>query len=382
MWESDYAKTIAELMKVFAEQNNVLYVDNAYTIKEIVEGITGKKNIPFKRAFGLTNRVRKLKVSDKADVYVLTPPVILTINFLPKGFIYNQLLKFNGWLIRRSTKRWLRKLNMTNELVNVNAFSPGLGIVNKRMLNEKTLIYHCYDEIGAATWLKKHGEWLEKAFMQIADATIVTSQGLYEKKKEFCRSCFLVKNAANIELFNKAYNPAISSKKTVGYIGSIDERLDYELLAYAAKQLPDVDFVFVGRIVDKQGEQLLSQYNNVKLVGAKKLEELPDYVKNFSLGIIPFAINEFNKGIYPLKINEYLAAGLPVVSTNFSYLDEFKNVISIADDKEMFQNFIVAELTNDSIEKKAIRMEVAKPNTWYHRVDQFSDIITSLEKNK
>src|SRR5258708_338956 len=122
LWEGDYAKTIVELMRVFAEKNKVLYVDNAYTIKDILDGILGKKPIPFKRAFGLENRLRKINTSEHAHVYVLTPPVILTINFLPKGFIYNQLLKFNGWLVRRSVQQHLRRLNMNDDLINIVAF--------------------------------------------------------------------------------------------------------------------------------------------------------------------------------------------------------------------------------------------------------------------
>src|SRR5260221_10561379 len=212
--------------------------------------------------------------------------------------------------------------------------------------------------------------------MQMADATIVTSQGLYEKKKSLCRSCFLVKNAANIELFYQGYNPIISDKKRIGYICSIDDRLDYDLLEFLIKNMPQADFIFVGRIVDKKGEQVLRQFKNVRLEGPKPVEQLPGYIKNFSLGIIPFAKNDFNKGIYPLKINEYLAAGIPVVTSNFSYLDEFKNIIRIADNKEEFNSFVEDELLNDSIEKKNARVEVAKLNSWEHRVDQISDIIT------
>lgn len=381
LWEGDYAKTIAELMKVFAQKNKVLYVDNAYTIKDMFDGMSGKKSIPFKRAFGFENRLRKIKIDATTHIYVLTPPVVLTINFLPKSFIYKLLLKFNGWLIRKSIQRSLHQLNMTNDLINITAFSPAIGVANGRKLKEKTLIYHCYDAIEYANWLKKHGAWLEKEFMQIADAVIVTSLRLYEKKKPLSRSCFLVKNAANIELFHEGFNPVISAKKTIGYIGSIDDRLDYDLLEFLIRSMPDVDFIFVGRLVDKKGEQILRQFNNVKLEGAKDIQQLPGYLKDFSLGLIPFAKNDFNKGIYPLKINEYLAAGIPVVSTNFSYLDEFKDIISIAETKEEFKSFVEDELLNDSIEKKNTRVKVAKQNSWEHRVDQISDIINSLEKN-
>jgi len=68
----------------------------------------------------------------------------------------------------------------------------------------------------------------------------------------------------------------------------------------------------------------------VVFYGPKKVQDLPAYLKTFSLGIIPFIKNQFTKGIYPLKINEYLAAGIPVVSTNFGYLEDFETIINIA----------------------------------------------------
>lgn len=98
------------------------------------------------------------------------------------------------------------------------------------------------------------------------------------------------------------------------------------------------------------------------------------------MGIIPFAKNEFNKGVYPLKINEYLAAGLPVVTTDFGYLQDFENVIRIADSTEKFKAFTLEEINNDSAERKLQRLNFARQNSWEQRVEEISGIIEKLEK--
>lgn len=381
LWEGDYAKTIVELMKVLARKNKVLYIDNPYTVKDLIDGIRHKKGFPVKRSLGLEKRLRKIITETGEEVHVLTPPLTLTINFLPRGTMYKRLLQLNGWITTRSIKKALAELNMNDNLIDIVAFNPGIGMHTGRNFNEKLLIYHCYDAIEAANWMKKHGPWQEKEFMKKVDATIVTSQGLYEKKKNFTKNCFLVKNAVNIDLFKKAFNPEIHNKKTVGYIGSIDDRLDYVLLEHVISSMPDVEFLFVGRIVDENGEKILRKFSNVKLEGAKPVSALPGYLSRFSLGIIPFAKNEFTKGIYPLKINEYLAAGVPVVTTDFSYLNEFENVARIASSKELFKNFIEEELATDTLEKKKQRLAVAESNSWEQRVEEISDIITKLESN-
>ncbi|WP_207632857.1 glycosyltransferase [Foetidibacter luteolus] len=382
LWEGDYAKTIVELMSIFARQNKVLYVDNPYTIKDLADGLRGKKKLPVKRALGLQKRLRKINLANQADVYVLTPPVILTINFLSKGALYSNLLKLNGWLVTRSIRKALRQLQMNDKLVNITAFNPSLGLVTGRKFNESLLIYHCYDAIEAANWMKKHGPWQEEAFMQMADAVITTSQGLYEKKKDFSRRCFLVKNAANIGLFSAVFSAEPARQNTVGYIGSIDDRVDYELLENVISSMPGTQFVFIGRTNYKAGEQKLRQLSNVTLAGAKSLQQLPALVSQFSAGIIPFLKNEFTKGIYPLKINEYLAAGIPVVTTNFGYLAEFENIVSIAASAENFTQMLVEEIANDSPEKRAARLHFAQQNSWEQRVEEISDIITLLEQQR
>jgi len=380
LWEGNYAKTIVELMSVFAKKNKVLYVDNAYTIKDLFISIFKRKDLPYKRILGLTNRVRKINIDANSYVYVLTPPLMLTINFLPPGKIYDLLLRFNGRLMTKSIRKSLLKLEMGSRLINIVAFNPSMGLMCGRKFNEALLIYHCYDQIEAADWLQRHGAVHEKKFMEMADAVIVTSLGLYESKKQFNKQCFIVKNAANIDLFSKAFkNNTNYTNTTVGYIGSIDNRLDYELLEYLISNMQDTNFVFVGRVVSIKEVGMLSKYKNVTFHGAREVQDLPGFLENFSVGIIPFVKNQFTKGIYPLKINEYLATGLPVVTTNFSHLEDFENIISVANSKEEFRSKIVYELAHDNEKKRFTRFEAAKLNSWEERVEEISEIIKKLE---
>jgi glycosyltransferase involved in cell wall biosynthesis len=379
-WEGDYAKTIVELMSVFAQDNKVLYVDNPFTIKDILQAIFKRKALPFRKVFGLVSRITKINLDNKGSVYVLTPPVTLTINFLPEGKLYDLLLKFNGWMVTRSIQKSLRKLNMTDRLINIVAFNPSLGVVCGRKFNESLLIYHCYDQIEAANWLKKHGPSLERKMMKIADAVIVTSQGLFEEKKAFSTRCYLVKNGVNFGLFSKAFSKhSPEMEKVVGYIGSIDDRLDYELLEWLVAALPGIRFDFVGRIVDEKAASGLKKYQNVIFHGSRKVQELPEYLKHFSLGIIPFAKNRFTKGIYPLKINEYLAAGIPVVTTDFGWLEDFRKTVSIAGTREEFKTAVLDGISLDDDSKRAERQEAASENSWDHRAREISAIISSLE---
>ncbi|MES2265266.1 MAG: glycosyltransferase [Bacteroidota bacterium] len=380
-WNGNYIKAVVELMKVLSAKNNILFVENAYTYKDALAGVSDKDKIDFKKVFGVKNRIRTVKTDNGGTVHILFPPLVFPVNFLPNGALYNTLLKFNAWLLRRVVKKALKKLNMQNELINFTSFNPGMGLMTGRTFGEKTLIYHCYDEIkGAPYWLARHGLRLEEGFMKMVDATIVTSQGLYDSKKDFTKHCFIVKNAVKVDLFKKGFNSTPNpGKKVVGYVGTVDDRSDYDLLHHLFTSMPDAEFVFVGRILSERGLAILKKYPNVKIEGPKMPEQLPPYLQSFSVGIIPFVKDDFTKGIYPMKINEYLAAGLPVVSTAFGDIADFAGLIKITDDKETFLQYVLSEIADDSPAKREARLKTAESNTWDKRAEELSVVIGQVE---
>ncbi|TWR28410.1 glycosyltransferase family 1 protein [Mucilaginibacter achroorhodeus] len=380
-WNGNYIKAVVELMKVLSVNNKVLFVENAYTYKDALMGVNNKDKIDFKQVLGLKSRIRTVQTEGDGTVHVLFPPLVFPVSFLSDGPLYRQLLKFNGWLLKRTVRKALKKLEMQDDLINFTSFNPGMGAMTGRKFKEKSLIYHCYDEIkGAHSWLSRHGLRLEAIFMKMADAVIVTSQGLYESKKDFAKQCFIVKNAVKVDLFKKGFTAEPNRSKTViGYVGTVDDRSNYDILEHLFTNMPDAEFVFVGRILSERGVNILKKYPNVKIEGAKRPEELPAYLQTFSAGIIPFVKDDLTKGIYPMKINEYLAAGLPVVSTNFGDISDFASLVKITDDKQDFLEALLAEIGNDNAEKRTARLKTAEGNTWNKRAEELSDVIERVE---
>jgi glycosyltransferase involved in cell wall biosynthesis len=382
-WNGNYIKAVVELMKVLSTQNNILFVENAYTYKDAFIGVSDKDKIDFVKALGLKSRITSISTDNGGTVNVLFPPLVFPINFLPPGKVYNNLLAFNAWLLGRSIKKALKKLGMTHNLINFTSFNPGMGLMTGNSFDEKTLIYHCYDEIkGASYWLSKHGLRLEAGFMKMVDAVIVTSKGLYDSKKDLTKKCFIVKNGVKVDLFKKGFNQEPNHKqKIIGYIGTIDDRCDYDILDYLFTGIPDAKFVFVGRILSERGRSILKKHSNVTVAGPKMPEELPAYLQTFSAGIIPFVKDDLTNGIYPMKINEYLAAGLPVVSTAFGDISDFASLVKITDDKETFLQYILSEIAEDTADKRAARLKTAESNTWLKRAEELSIVIDEVETN-
>jgi glycosyltransferase involved in cell wall biosynthesis len=122
------------------------------------------------------------------------------------------------------------------------------------------------------------------------------------------------------------------ARPVAGYVGVLDERLDFDLLADLAASLPDWEIRMVGPVADfKIDRSRLPQAPNLVYVGQQRYEDLPAVMAEFDVALMPFALNEATRSISPTKTLEYLAAGLPVVSTAVpDVVADFADVVHIA----------------------------------------------------
>lgn len=121
-------------------------------------------------------------------------------------------------------------------------------------------------------------------------------------------------------------------RKVAGYVGVIDERVDLELVATLAAELPDWTVRLVGPVT-KIDPATLPRAANLDYPGMVGYPELPRVMAGFDVALMPFALNEATRSISPTKTLEYLAAGLPVVSTRVpDVVADYDGVVHLADD--------------------------------------------------
>jgi glycosyltransferase involved in cell wall biosynthesis len=90
----------------------------------------------------------------------------------------------------------------------------------------------------------------------------------------------------------------------------------------------------------------------VHFLGAKKMEDLPLYVKAFDVCINPQLVNEVTIGNYPRKIDEYLAMGKPTVATSTTAMEVFADYCYLANNKEGYIKSIEAALSTNTGEEE------------------------------
>lgn len=169
----------------------------------------------------------------------------------------------------------------------------------------------------------------------------------------------------------------------LGFFGVIDERIDYELIAQLAHQLPTASIVMVGPLAKVRAEDL-PKASNIHWLGSRSYADLPALVKAFDVCLMPFAMNAATQFINPTKTLEYLAAGKPVVSTAVpDVVRQYTDVVDVADFIESYVSLVEKRLDNENSERIAAGIALARSSTWESTVRAMRDhILTALARKR
>ena len=150
------------------------------------------------------------------------------------------------------------------------------------------------------------------------------------------------------------------------YVGSLEPWLDRDLMARAARALPSFQFVVVGPVRVDVGA--LQNLPNVHILGARPYDRVPGFTAHADVGIVPFRTTAPMQAVHPIKVYEYLAAGLPVVSTDWDELRAMEAPLFRATGADEFIQGLEAAV-DGGIGSLAERRAYAQSNSWASRFE-------------
>jgi teichuronic acid biosynthesis glycosyltransferase TuaH len=380
-WDQDVSSASISMAKELSKTVPVFFMDNPFTVKDVVKGWRTPAIRRRRRALLFGRSMYREVEPGNSRWIAVTPRMVLPINWLPEGALYNALSRLNNWLFMRSVRAIIRDFGLSN-FVFFNSFNPFYGYRLPADIAPKTTIYQSRDNIRESAYIRRHGPRLERLAARMADIRLATSSDLVEQLSKAGAPFRRFPNAAAFEHFAVANKPAAElpeairqlPRPIIGYMGNVCLRIDYDLLVRIAERFPHCTVLMVGPRNDADHHAHdLSRFKNLVFVGPQPFSTLPTYLSVMDCALLPFKINQLTRSIYPLKINEYLAAGKPVVSTSFSSeIKGFAPHIYLADDPDAFLDQIEAALGEPADSPaRAARIQVAKQNSWTVRAEQF-----------
>lgn len=294
-------------------------------------------------------------------------------------------------ILRLVQRRWLRQLaKMGDGPLVAYLFHPRyLPFIADLPVDR--LVYQPYDLFRRMPGWSPALARLEAELLARSDAVIATSETTRDTLQEQCpRPVHCVPNGVDAGLFlgrDAAGGDDLLAgipRPRIGYIGSVNRKVDLPLLVDLARQEPSWQIVLVGpegNFDDVTATALrdLAALPNVHRLGARDRRELPGLIGSLDVALMCYRPGTWMDSAYPLKLHEYLASGPPVVSSDLPSVRPFSAVVAIARRPDDWHPLIRDGLRTDGPGTRAGRREVAAANSWDRRVRDIRAILASLE---
>jgi glycosyltransferase involved in cell wall biosynthesis len=363
---SDYA---AQTGKLLANDNTVITVlsKNAKSIKEIIVS-------------GFTFRIWE-KIRSRQFQYA---PIFI-IPFRRFTFVVRLNFIINYALIRVLGKYISKKNNLQRKYLWV--FNPENSDVVSIMGKSYFSVYDCVDFHSASPV----GQ-IEQKLIQLVNLVVVNSHILYKKLRKYRKDICMVPLGFRLEDFHKVSirraRIAHHTKPIIGYIGGINDRLNYPLLFRLIEKTPQYEYVFVGPVQQhdikhyteyvKPNIDRLFSYPNVHHEENIMKKEIPSAIWRFDIAVIPYNTDKlFNRYCYPTKLFEYFYMGKPVIATPIEELKRFPDFVKIGTTAEEWRVHIQKLIHKPWPAEYQVRQRaLATANSWERKLAAIQLIIS------
>ena len=373
---SDNAVSNMHIAAKLSQKNQVVYFETiGGRFPKISE--LGRVFLRLGNFFGLKKNNKTGRGLDPKNTKIISPIAIPIFNSIIFDFINKKLLL---WQL----KKVIDKYKMENIILW--CFSPRWeSVINE--INYQVLIFHCVDGLHTyddSSFFKNQLNRIVKKSDLVITPGILLYKNLLKIKSNVIRishGCEL--NHINDDFKNNIPDDLkLSSSPRAIYVGTLANWVDYDLLFYSASQLKNISFVIIGYIHSLAPINEINKLKNLPNVfhlGYKNFKDLPSYINNSDICLVPYDQNNLHiKYSSPTKFLDYLASGVPILSSNFPDANSYEGLISIANDKIEFSDKIRITIQNNSTKNQNLRKTFAKNSTWDLQIEKMEKAIYNL----
>jgi len=287
-----------------------------------------------------SKKTKKDENEDKSSQFIIINPLVI-----PCANSWFSL-KLSKTILKWQLKLACKKLKLSDPIIWT---SLPTTVDYLELFDKAPCVYYCGDDFSSLAGVDHQFVSTKETELIGRSSYIFTaSKKLLDKFPQ--EKAVNIPHGVNFSLFSEKVGhiplDLPQGKPIAGFYGSISTWLDQDLLVQTIKALPHWRFVFIGKVdcnIDK-----LEQFSNVYFLGTRPHNELPKYIQNWNVAILPFVDNKQIQMCNPLKLREYLASGTPIVTTDFNALNGYRKYLQVANETTPFYQAILlanAEVT-------------------------------------
>lgn len=295
----------------------------------------------------------------------------------------------------RAALRTARHLGLTPHavVVTIPHYLPLLQSIS----SDVRAVYYASDDYRRyAGWDQAEIAALERAMIERADAAVFVSRALAERARmeqpKFAPKIRVSMNATEDRFFSaipiEQQIPSESSRlgklqrPILGVVGTVNDRLDFDLLSQCASSPLVGTLLFVGPVRDPSHDQLaaLRRHPKCVFVGDQPHASIPAWMHFIDIALIPYKEDEFNRFCSPMRLFDHLATGKPIVATDVcDQIRDFAHVVAMAERVDFVSRVegVIRTGLHDAAATRR-RVCVAHENTWASRAAALDQLLSSL----
>jgi glycosyltransferase involved in cell wall biosynthesis len=267
-------------------------------------------------------------------------------------------------------------------------FFPELAEVCANKLERWQVIFDIVDYHDSPDEkIRRSLENSKRVLLRQADHVFSISHALRDLYQPLCSSEIeVVPQGFDLHSFDHARLKPLNlptGKPIIGFIGQLNERLDFVLLEELCKANSQWNFVFIGpirhepnvaQVLDEEKITALMSRDNVFHFPSQERATLLDLLRQFAVCLIPYDVSyNFNRYCYPMKLFEYFYVGRPVVSTPIEELRRFTDLMEIADSAAGFK-VAIEKILNKKWPPRLVEQQqrLARDNSWERKFDEIT----------
>ncbi|AZT90464.1 glycosyltransferase [Caldicellulosiruptor changbaiensis] len=159
----------------------------------------------------------------------------------------------------------------------------------------------------------------EKNVSKLFDGVVVVTEDIFNKFN--CKNKVILKNFPTIDMYEKRQEYNLDGTINLVYIGSVSYHRGITNLILAVKDLQNLNIKLdiIGPAESSDYFEEIKKFENekIKIWGRVPKSRVPDILKNAHIGFVTLLPLKRYLTSLPLKLFEYMAAGVPIIASNF-----------------------------------------------------------------